>query len=227
MSRPLKYDDQFKSIIREKIHDKFLYCINLKVQSTAFYKMLNLQYSLIISSLYDIIIGILALALFLNTLKFAQENFSYFIEVFILMIGILFGILGINTATNLNKKYSKIYLIWKSVITFSLLFFEIFYNFSVFGQLVSNWFAQLFLLCLFTFIHLYLMRLSWSFYVRLIRGHELLIIHGKYLESMMLEEERSKYHPMQTSIDEGTIGKYVPPQVIPSTEMNLISFTNQ
>lgn len=227
MSRPLKFDDQFKSIIKEKIHDKFLYCINLKVQSTAFYKTLNLQYSLIISSLYDILIGILSIVLFCYTLKLAQDDFSYFVEVFILMMGILFGILGVNTATNLNKKYSKIYLIWKTIITFTLLFFEILYNFPVFNQLVSIWFIQLLLLCLFTSINFYLMKIAWSFYVRLIRGHELLIIHGKYLENMMLEEERSKFQPKHTSADDETIGKYVPPQVIPSTEMNLISFTNQ
>ena len=54
MTRPLKYDDQFKSIINEKINDKFLYLFNIKVQSTAFCKMLNLQKSLLISSLIDI-----------------------------------------------------------------------------------------------------------------------------------------------------------------------------
>lgn len=37
-------------------------------------------------------------------------------------------------------------------------------------------------------INLYFTRVAWSFYIRLERSHELLIIHGKYLEKMINDE---------------------------------------
>ena len=57
MSRPLIYDDQFKSLVKSEMKQKFLFCIPMKVQSSAFYKSLSLQNSLRICSVYDIICG--------------------------------------------------------------------------------------------------------------------------------------------------------------------------
>lgn len=228
MTRPLKYDDQFKSIINEKINDKFLYLFNIKVQSTAFCKMLNLQKSLLISSLIDIFFGILSLFLFLHSIGKHKQDYSYIIEIFIQILGIVFGFLGIDCSTSLKKQNMKIYKIYRVIVTFSFVIFEILWNFPIISELCSNSFCKIILLVIITCINLYLTRLAWSFYIRLIKGHELLIIHGKYLENMMIEEEKNKdshfggvnLYPLENK------GNYIPPQAIPSTEMNILNFTN-
>jgi hypothetical protein len=64
MTRPLRYDDSFTSIINEKVHENFLLLFNIKVQSTAFQQKLNLQRSLIIVSLFDLFVGLVISLLF-------------------------------------------------------------------------------------------------------------------------------------------------------------------
>ena len=54
MSRPLMYDDQFTSLIHSNVRQKFLFCFQIKVQSTAFYRTCSLQNSIRICSLYDL-----------------------------------------------------------------------------------------------------------------------------------------------------------------------------
>ena len=56
MSRPLKYDSQFTGLIQSngRKKQKILFCIQLKVQSTAFYRICNLQNSIRICSIYDL-----------------------------------------------------------------------------------------------------------------------------------------------------------------------------
>lgn len=225
MTRPLKYDDQFKSIINEKINDKFLFFFNLKVQSTGFCKTLNLQRSLIISSIYDIFIGVLNLFLFFHTVGKHRSDYIYLIEIFIQMLAILFGCLGIDCSTSLKKQNMRIYKIYRVILTFSFLIFELFWGYPILSEICSNSFCKLILLIIIVLINLYFTRLAWSFYIRLVKGHELLIIHGKYLENMMIEEEKKEAHSFINN-EQQQQGNYVPPQAIPSTEMNIINFTN-
>ena len=53
-------------------------------------------------------------------------------------------------------------------------------------------------------VHLYLCRISWSFNTSLKLGQELLIIHGKYLEQMLSNENLKNI---------GTTNKYSPPPI--------------
>ena len=53
MSHPLKYDTQFTGLIQLNVRQKILFCFQLKVQSTAFYRTCNLQNSIKICSIYD------------------------------------------------------------------------------------------------------------------------------------------------------------------------------
>ena len=64
-----------------------------------------------------------------------------------------------------------------------------------------------------TIIHLYLSKIAWSFNTRLLLNQELLIIHGKYLEQM-LNNENHKYTGTK---------KYIHPPM-KRKEMELLNF---
>lgn len=204
MTRPLRYDDSFKNIINEKIHDKFLNIFNIKVQSTAFKQRLNLQRSLMITSLWDIISGTIILFAFFNSVKEKQEDIFFILQNFLLIMGILFGFVGIDSATNLRKVNTKIYKNWRIFITFAFPIIEIINNFSFlcyYMKQCSRFENFIFILIIFA-INIYLTKIAWSFYIRLEKGHELLIIHGKYLEKMINDE----------SYKLNDVKKYVPPE---------------
>jgi len=220
MTRPLRYDDSFMTIINEKIHDKFLNIFNIKVQSTAFLQKLNLQRSLMVASLYDIFFGIFVLIYYFRTISKFSDSFIIFLENFLLISGIGFGFVGLDSAANLRKINTKIYKYWRIFITFFIPFIELINNFSFFCSLADdcNKFYN-FIITIFVFvINIYFTRIAWSFYIRLIRNHELLIIHGKYLERMINEE----------SYKMNDLRKYVPPeQVIMNKSLPLLNDNNE
>ena len=109
MTRPLRYDDSFMNIINDKIHEKFLNIFNIKVQSTAFCQKMNLQRSILITSLWDILIGIIMIFAFFNSVKEMYQNLIFFLENFLLIIGLFFGFVGIDSSTNLKKVNTKVY----------------------------------------------------------------------------------------------------------------------
>ena len=93
MSRPLIYDDQFKSLLKSDMKEKFFFCIPMKVQSTAFYKSLSSQDSLRICSVYDFLCGLFILFCGTSTIS----------EILLVIFFFAFGILSIN-----NSYYQKI-----------------------------------------------------------------------------------------------------------------------
>jgi len=163
------------SIVSEKLHDKFLNIFTIKVQSTAFCQKVNLKQSLFIISLIDFFIGLIIFLLFFRILDLnPDEGVIYIIENLMLILGMVFGLVGMDASTNLKKKNASIYKLWRILITFLIPIFELRYlGFTI---------------VLFP-INIYFTKISWSFCVRLDRGHELLIIHGKYLEKMMNDEQ--------------------------------------
>ena len=221
MTRPLRYDDSFTSIINEKIHDKFLYCLNIKVQSTAFCQKLNLQRSLMVSSLYDIAFGVIILLYYMRNIAQFSDSHIIFLENFMLISGIAFGFVGLDSAANLRKINTRIYKIWRIFITFLIPLIEIFNNLSFFCSMsgkCNKLFNLLFTIVIFL-INIYLTRIAWSFSIRLNKNHELLIIHGKYLEKMMNEE----------SYKINALRKYVPPEISSTNKQILpeMSYDNE
>lgn len=206
MARPLRYDDQFVSIVNEKIHDKFLNLVSIKVQSTAFFQKLNLQQSLIVCSLIDMLIGLIIFFYFFRIMELKEEGFIYIAENILLVLGMFFGLVGFDSATNLKKRNSIIYKSWRIFITFAIPFCELIQSSDKFCYYNSNCTFGYFVLVatiIFT-INLYLTKVAWSFCIRIDRNHELLIIHGKYLENMMKEENYKITD---------NIKKYVPPNI--------------
>jgi hypothetical protein len=216
MTRPLRYDDSFTNIINEKIHDKFLQVFNVKVQSTGFRQKLNLQRSLLIVSAWDILIGTIIFFAFFRNIQDMKQNIILCIECLMLWIGICFGFVGIDSATNLRKVNTKIYKNWRVVVTFAFPLLEMISNFAFFCYFWNQCsILENFILILINFfINIYWTKIAWSFYIRISRGHELLIIHGKYLDKM-IEDESYKLNDVK---------KYVPPEQLMGNK--LINATN-
>ena len=183
MSRPLKYDDQFKSLVKSEMKQNFFFCIPMKVQSSAFYKSLSLQSSLRICSVYDIICGCFIL----------YCGKSLFIENLFILLFFFFGIMSINNSVNLSKRFSKYYYYWRVAITIlipirefsqykkqNICYYSTCTTFIYYSGL-SIWIL---------IINLYFTKISWSFNTRLQREQELLVIHGKYLEQMISNENQ-------------------------------------
>jgi len=78
MTRPLKYDDSFINILTHKIHDKFLYCIPLKVQSTAFFRKYSLLQALLLIGIFDLIVGLVYMYLFAKIITITHDFFVIF-----------------------------------------------------------------------------------------------------------------------------------------------------
>lgn len=218
MTRPLRYDDSFTSIINEKVHDKFLFFFNIKVQSTAFQQRVNLQRSLIIVSLFDLLVGLVISMQFFRSIEQSYDSMLFFLENFILMISFFFSFLGLDTATNLKRYNAKVYKNWRIFVTFAFPLIEAANNFKFLHLYNAKYdaFNSLILTLVYLFINLYFTKIAWSFNIRLQKGHELLIIHGKYLEKMMNDE----------SYKINDLKKYVPPEqslikTAVETEMNL------
>jgi hypothetical protein len=223
MTRPLRYDDSFTSIINEKVHEKFLLLFNVKVQSTAFQQKLNLQRSLIIVSLFDLFMGLVMSLLFFRSIDQSYDSMLFFIENFILIISFCFAFVGLDTATNLKRYNAKIYKNWRIFVTFAFPLVEAANNFQFLHtyNIKYDGFNSLVFTLIYMFINLYFTKIAWSFNIRLQKGHELLIIHGKYLEKMMNDEsykinDLKKYVPPEQSIIKSTV----------ETEMNLFKQTN-
>lgn len=63
MARPLKYDDQFISILSDKLYERFFF-FAVKVQSTSFCQKLNLQQALFLSGIVDFFMGFIVFCYF-------------------------------------------------------------------------------------------------------------------------------------------------------------------
>ena len=183
MSRPLIYDDQFKSLVKTEMKQNFLFCIKMKVQSSAFYKSLSLQSSLRICSIYDILCGFFIL----------YCGKSSFYETLFIILFFFFGIMSINNSVNLSKRFSKYYYYWRIVITIIIPLRE-FIKYSneniCYYSKCPNFFYYSGLSLGILIINLYCAKIAWSFNTRLQRGQELLVIHGKYLEQMISNENQ-------------------------------------
>lgn len=205
MTRPLRYDDSFINILKEKLHSKFLNIFTLKVQSTAFFQKFSLLQALLIVGLTDLVFGIVYTFIFFLIVH-KDPGVVVMFQVLLVMIGFFFGLIGINASSSMTKKICHIYKNWRIFITFAYPLLEIINQFYIYCYFFENCSKILsFLLLVLVFIYnLYLTFISWSFYVRLDKAHELLIIHGKYLDKMM---ENDNYKIMLSN-------KYMPPDVL-------------
>lgn len=212
MTRPLRYDDAFVNILKDKMHEKFLGLIRLKVQSTTFCQKFNLQKGLLICSLVDIIYGIIFLYLFISKMEEYQGNTTFLIENGMAILCIFFGLIGLDTALNLKKIHSSVYKSWRIFFTIYYILFEIAnsFNSACFFIKTCSFFSKFVLFLIYSVINVYITKISWSFYIRLEQSHEILIIHGKYLEKM-INEELLKYDATR---------KYNPPSLINNLTTN-------
>ena len=177
------YDDQFQSLVKSEIKQKFLFCISMKVQSSAFYKSLSLQTSIRICSIYDFLCACFVLYCGKHALK----------EYIFVILCIFFGIMSINNSVNLSKNFSKYYYFWRICILILLPLYELFdYNSNkmCYYTACPNFASYLGFSLGITIVNFYFAKIAWSFNSRLQRGQELLVIHGKYLEQMMANENK-------------------------------------
>ena len=214
MSRPLIYDDQFKSLVKSEMKQKFLFCIPMKVQSSAFYKSLSLQTSLRICSIYDILCGFFVLYCGSNS----------FHEIILIILFFFFGIMSINNSVNLSKSFSKYYYYWRIIILFLVPIHEFIHYANeklCYYSKCPNFVYYSGLSIGILIIHFYLAKISWSFNTRLQRGQELLVIHGKYLEQMMSNENQKIIDTqnliLQSKYSEIELSNSKPSNIIPSS----------
>jgi hypothetical protein len=218
MARPLRFDDQFISIINEKIEGKFFFLFKIKVQSTAFCKKLNLQQSLRICGIYDLVIGVLIFFNFFKILDL-QSSIIFTFEIMFLLIGLFFGILGIDSANNLRKTNAGIYKIWRYFITCAIPVLELSHlgnNFCYF-TIQCDFLYYVSVSVIYFLINLYFTKIAWSFFVRLDKGHETLVIHGKHLEKMILDENYKI----------NDVKKYIPPEIRDQNKMKFVQKENE
>ena len=216
MSRPLIYDDQFKSLVKSEMKQKFLFCIPMKVQSSAFYKSLSLQSSLRICSIYDIICGFF----------FLYCGKSTFYEILFIILFFFFGIMSINNSVNLSKNFSKYYYYWRIAIMIIIPLREFIHynkeNICYYSKCPNFiYFSGLSIGIL--IINIYCAKIAWSFNTRLQRGQELLVIHGKYLEQM-ISNENQKIIDTQNLILQS---KYSEIELSNSKPSNIISLNDE
>ena len=190
MTRPLCYDDTFINVVDEKLYAKFLNLFTLKVKKNAFFKKLSLLQSLVISALFDIILGIIFSLIFFK-IEFSDINTSIKFQLFIVMIGFIFGFIGINVVISMTRYISLVYKNWRLFITFSYPILEINNGFYICCLLlrVCNYFLAFLLLIIFFSMNIYLTLVSWSFFIRLDQAHELLIIHGSKKLKLLMEND--------------------------------------
>ena len=217
MSRPLIYDDQFKSLVKSEMKQKFLFCIPMKVQSSAFYKSLSLQSSLRICSIYDILCGFFIL----------YCGKSTFYETLFIILFFFFGVMSINNSVNLSKRFSKYYYYWRLAITILIPLRE-FIHYSnekiCYYSVCTSFIYYSGLSIGILIINLYCAKSAWSFNTRLQRGQELLVIHGKYLEQMISNENQKIIDTqnliLQSKYSEIELSNSKPSNIIPSNDEN-------
>ena len=214
MSRPLIYDDQFKSLVKSEMKQKFLFCIPMKVQSTAFYKTLSLQNSIRICSIYDFICGFFI---------FFCGNNSFW-EILFILLFFFFGILSFDNSISIRKTYSKYYYLWRVFVTIFIPIKE-FFNYNkekmcYYSKCPTFFYYSGLSLGIFI-INIYAAKIAWSFNKRLQKGQDLLVIHGKYLEQMMsFENQRilnTQNELMKSNYSEIEMEKKKESSIIPST----------
>ena len=217
MSRPLIYDDQFKSLVKSEMKQKFFFCIPMKVQSSAFYKSLSLQSSLRICSAYDILCGLFVL----------YCGKSSFYETLFIILFLFFGIMSINNSVNLSKRFSKYYYYWRIAITIIIPLRE----FSTYSKENMCYYSQCPNFIYYSglsigifIINIYCAKIAWSFNTRLQRGQELLVIHGKYLEQMISNENQKIIDTnnliLQSKYSEIELSNSKQSNIIPSNDEN-------
>jgi hypothetical protein len=218
MARPLRYDDQFVSIVNDRIFIDFLCIFRIKAQSTCFYKSMNLQRGLIVCGLYDLIVGSLVLFYFIELASLVPNNFLDIIENGCLVAGILFAILAFEGAVNLKKQLVYYYKLYRNFITFFIPLCEIYLSPSgVCFYLPCDFLTLLCLMSIYLIVNLYLNKIVASFYARLLFNQELLIIHGKHLEKMMEQETYKIY---------SNASRYIPPDKMSNKEKEFIQLSS-
>ena len=217
MSRPLIYDDQFKYLVKSEMKQKFLFCIPMKVQSSAFYKSLSLQSSLRICSIYDILCGFFVL----------YCGKSSFYETLFIILFFFFGIMSINNSVNLSKRFSKYYYYWRLVIIILIPLREFIHykNENIcYYSVCTNFIYYTGLSIGILIINVYCAKIAWSFNTRLQRGQELLVIHGKYLEQMISNENQKIINTqnliLQSKYSEIELSNSKPSNIIPNNDEN-------
>lgn len=208
MARPLRFDDQFATAINDKLNEKFLNLITIKVPKTSFYKTLSLQSSLIVCSSLDLIIGLIVFLFLFDIMDKREENLLFFLENILLIFGMFFGIIGIDSAINLKKTNSILYKFWRIFITFSIFSIEFYHiiteNFCFYSNRCNRvYFGSLSFL--YILINFYMIKITWSFCIRIDKNQVLLIIHGKHLEKMLTDDnyvikDYNKYIPNEMKI---------------------------
>ena len=217
MARPLRYDDQFISIVNDRIFIDFLCIFKIKAQSTCFYKSMNLQRGLIVCGAFDLLIGCLVLYNFNYLTSLIPNNFLDKIENGAFVIGILFSLVAFEGALNLKKSLVYYYKLYRNFITIFIPLCELYFSPSgVCFYLPCDFLTLLCLMSIYLIVNLYLNKIVASFYARLLVNQELLIIHGKHLEKMMELETYKIY---------ATAHKYIPPKEISKKEKELIQLS--
>ncbi len=194
MARPLKYDDQFTSILSESHHQRF-FCFNLKVQRTAFNQRINLQQALLISSIFDFLTGLFIIIFFFYFIDKNSPHFHFIIiKNLIIAFNIIFALVGFDAALNLKKTNSKVYKWWRYFITLYIPLAEAYTAYITTNEKCVCYLNEcdfsFYSICTFAYLvwNIYLCKISWSYLIRIENNHELLIIHGKYLEKMLDEQ---------------------------------------
>ena len=137
MTRPLRYDDSFINILKEKLHSKFLNIFTLKVQSTAFFQKFSLLQALLIVGLTDLVFGIVYTFIFFLIVH-KDPGVVVMFQVLLVMIGFFFGLIGINASSSMTKKICHIYKNWRIFITFAYPLLEIINQFYIYCYFFEN-----------------------------------------------------------------------------------------
>ena len=135
--------------------------------------------------------------------------------------------MSINNSVNLSKRFSKYYYYWRLIITIiiPLREFSHYKNERICYYSVCTSFIYYIGLSIgISIINLYCSKIAWSFNTRLQRGQELLVIHGKYLEKMISNENQKIIDTqnliLQSKYSEIEMSNSKPSNIIPINEEN-------
>ena len=146
-----------------------------------------------------------------------------FLKFFLLFFFFGFGILSIDNSINISKSYSKYYYLWRIFVTIFVPLRE-FINFSkekmcYYSKCPTFIFYSGLSFGIFL-INIYATKIAWSFNVRLQKGQDLLVIHGKYLDDMMTFENQrilnTQNEIIKSNYSEFEMGKKKESNIIPS-----------
>lgn len=79
------------------------------MQSTTFFQKFNLQKGLLITSLYDIIFGLIVFILLIKNFDNHVDDNAYILQNVLCILSIFFGFIGLDTSLNLKKIHSLVY----------------------------------------------------------------------------------------------------------------------